>query len=331
MYKRGAVIGKFYPFHLGHKYLIDTALLQSEKLYIMVCFRQDESIPAEVRYDWLKSTYPTAEVLLVEDEDYEQDNSRVWADLTKMWLGFTPDAVFTSESYGETWAKELGCEHVVVDEARGRVPVSGTKIRNNPYKYWDYMLPKVRQYFVKRACLVGAESTGKSTLAKELAEHYQTVWVPEYGRMHWESRLTMGKSFEWREEDFLKIVEEQNRNEDELALEANKVLICDTDNFATSIWFERYMGYRSWLIGEAAKNREYDLYILPDVNTPFEDDGTRDGEHLRGWMHARFVDELERAGKKYIEVKGNREERLKQATQEIDKLFKNKTKGAKIT
>lgn len=324
MFRRGAVIGKFYPFHLGHKYLLDYAQSNSLELNIIVCWNRNESIPPEIRYEWIRNTYPKANIFLVEDKDYDQNDSKLWAKLTKKWLRFVPDAVFTSENYGKLWSQYLGCENVEVDVARKVVPVSGTKIRNNPIKYWDYMLPEVRSYFAKKICIVGAESTGKSTLALDLARRLQTVWVPEYGRTHWEARLPKGEQFIWSEKDFIKICEEQNKQEDELLVEANKVLICDTDAFATSIWFERYMNYDSKVIQNFSEKREPDLYILTDVNTPFEDDGTRDGEHLRDWMHQRFIEELDKKSIPYVIVSGTRKERVGQASIEISKLLLNK-------
>lgn len=132
----------------------------------MICWNRNESIPPEIRYQWLKQTYPLAHILLVEDEDYDQDDSKLWAKLTIQWLGFKPDAVFTSEEYGDTWAKCLKTTHVMVDRKRENRPISGTMIRKNPYKYWEYMLPVVRAYFVKKICIVGAESTGKTTLSQ---------------------------------------------------------------------------------------------------------------------------------------------------------------------
>jgi NadR type nicotinamide-nucleotide adenylyltransferase len=321
MFKTGAVIGKFYPFHLGHKYLIDVAQTQAQNLYIMVCWNKSETIPAELRYKWLSEAYPSATVMLIEDLDYDQEDSKLWAKLTKEWLGFTPEAVFTSEKYGDKWAEYLGCKHVQVDIDRKTFPVSGTKIRSNPYKNWELMTPTVRSYFAKKVVLVGSESTGKSTLSQDLAKHYKTVWVPEYGRTHWEARLPKGADFVWSEKDFIKIAVEQNRHETELISEANKVLICDTDVFATSIWFERYMNYKPKIIDDLAAQSEPSLYILTDVDTPFEDDGTRDGEHLRVWMHRRFVDELTKKNVPWISVSGSRSERLKQAVKAIDALI----------
>jgi NadR type nicotinamide-nucleotide adenylyltransferase len=321
MFNKGAVIGKFYPFHLGHKYLIDTALSKCRELSIMICWNKNETIAPEVRYQWIRETYPLVRILLVEDEDFDQDDSELWAGLTIKWLGFKPDVVFTSEEYGKHWAKYLKTNHILVDKERDVYSISGTKIRSNPYKYWEYMLPHVRAYFVKRVCIVGAESTGKTTLSRALAEHFKTPWVPEYGRMHWEARLTMGKNFIWDEGDFVKISEEQNKLEDELAKEANKILICDTDAFATSIWFERYMGYKSKALDQYWADRKYDLYILSDPSVPFEDDGTRDGEHLREWMHNIFLKELKQRAVPFVKVSGDAKNVRAAAIRAIEGLY----------
>src|SRR5215813_4399309 len=179
--KRGLVIGKFYPPHRGHKYLIDRAESQSDELWIIVCGKPEEIPAADLRAVWLREIHPKAKVLVIEDK-YDQDDSKLWSELTLSWLGFTPDVVFTSEDYGEHYARYLGCRHVQVDKARQAFPISGTEVRKNPFACWQFLEPSVRAYYAKRICIVGAESTGKTTLAQILAEYYQTVWVEAYGR-----------------------------------------------------------------------------------------------------------------------------------------------------
>jgi cytidyltransferase-like protein len=72
MYKTGLIIGKFYPFHLGHKHLIDVAQSKVRDLYIIVSWSRKETIPGEVRYSWVKNAFPNARVLMVEDKDYDK-------------------------------------------------------------------------------------------------------------------------------------------------------------------------------------------------------------------------------------------------------------------
>src|SRR5213593_2519138 len=98
-----------------------------------------------------------------------------------------PGWVSRHEAY-ERFAGLLRAEHVVLDAARELVPVSGTLVRADPYRYRALMSPLVYASLVRRVALVGTESTGKSTLARALAERLQTVWVDEYGRELWEAQ-----------------------------------------------------------------------------------------------------------------------------------------------
>src|SRR4051812_25881583 len=97
--------------------------------------------------------------------------------------------------------------------------------------------PRLTNDLGLRVVLVGAESTGKTTLARLLAAHYQTAWVPEYGRPYWDGLLT-STSAAYTTEDFVHIAVTQQRMEDMLARHANRVLICDTDAFTTWLWHE---------------------------------------------------------------------------------------------
>ena len=169
---------------------------------------------------------------------------------------------------------------------------------------------------------MGAESTGTTTMAKSLAEYYKTVWIPEFGRTYWEAKMYLPESSNWRTKEFTYIAREQNRMEDKLARIANKILICDTDSFATTLWHERYIGFISEEVYALNKYRNYDLYFLTGDEIQFVQDGTRDGEHIRHSMHKRFEDELRKRNKKYILLSGNHETRLKRAIEECDKLIR---------
>ncbi len=320
---RGLVIGKFYPPHRGHKFLIDTALGAVDHLDVLVCVRADQTIPGDLRQRWLQEIHPSAHVIQVDDFG-EDDNSKAWAEYTRARLGYAPDIVFTSESYGELYARYLGCRHVLVDQDRRAVQISATEVRANPLKHWDFLEPCVRAHFAMRICIVGAESTGTTTLAQDLAEHYQTVWVPEYGRKYCEDLSASGVdlwNYSWRSEEFLKIADTQCELEDSLAREANRVLICDTDPLATGIWHERYMRFRSPEIEKLAKSRRYQLYFLTDCDIPFVQDGLRDGETIRQWMTHRFEERLAECHIPWIKVSGTPPDRLKSSVEHIDRLF----------
>lgn len=318
-WRTGVVIGKFYPPHRGHKYLIDSAAARVDRLTVIVCGKPEQLLGGELRAAWLRAIHPGVRVLAI-DDGYPDDDSRLWAELTIGWLGGAPDVVFTSEAYGDTYARHLGCRHVEVDRARRAVPCSGTAIRADPLAQWAYLEPPVRSHFARRVCVVGAESTGTTTLALALAAHYDTAWVPEYGREYSEAKLARGEYDRWTSDEFAHIAAEQGRREDVAAPRANRVLICDTDAFATGIWHRRYLGARSAAVEALADCYRPDLYLLTDVGIPFVQDGTRDGEAIRGWMHDTFVAELAAQRRPYVPIAGSPEERLARAVRAIGTL-----------
>ncbi len=321
MRSRGLIVGKFYPPHRGHKYLIDSAAAQVDELHVIVCGKPDHVPSGEIRAAWLQEIHPDVRVMLIDDR-LDAEDSRLWAENSIRWLGFVPDVVFTSEDYGEQFAHFLGCRHIQVDKARVAVPISGTLVRCDPLSCWEYLEPPVRACYAKRICLVGAESTGKTTLAQQLAEHYQTTWVPEYGREYSLRMLEAYAEYRWQSADFEHIAQTQCDREDLAARVCNRILICDTDAFATSIWHHRYLGERSPVVERIAANHSKpDLYLVPDVATPFVQDGTRDGEAIREWMHEVFVAKLMEDGRRYQLLEGSFDQRRAQAIEAIDKLL----------
>ncbi len=308
----GVIIGKFLPPHHGHKFFIETAASQVDELTVFVCGHHDDFIDVVVRARWLREIHPNVRILSVYDIYDDDANSPLWANLTMTWLGYKPDVAFTSEDYGERWAKEMGSDHVLVDFERKKVPMSGTKVRAAPLENWDYIEPVVRAHYARRICVLGAESTGSTTLAEALAERYQTNWVPEYGREYCE-KYWDGLDYVWKSEEFTVIAREQTRRENEAAKWCNKVLICDTNAFATRLWHERYMGFFSPAVDEIVDQTPKPvLYVLTDIDIPFVQDGIRDGEHIRAQMHARFIEELEKQDVPWILVSGTIEERIAQ-------------------
>lgn len=314
---RGLVVGKFYPPHRGHQHLIETALAQVDHLTIILCWRPEERIAGELRRRWLAELYPQATVLAIHDT-YDADDSRLWAENTIRWLGAAPDAVFTSEDYGHTYAHYLGCRHVQVDRDRVRVPVSGTAVRRDPWAHREFLDPIVRAHFLHRIRIVGAESTGTTTLAEALARHLGTVWVPEFGRLFaaWKDAQPGAP---WLSSDFATIARTQLAWEDAAARVADRYLVCDTDAFATALWHRAYLGYPSPEVEAIAGERRYALTLLTDIDIPFAQDGTRD-ERRRETMHRWFLDELAARGEPYQLIAGSPAARLATAAAAIDAL-----------
>jgi nicotinamide riboside kinase len=122
-------------------------------------------------------------------------------------------------------------------------------------------------------------------------------------------------------EEFAHIAARQCELEEEAARRAHRILVCDTDAFATGVWHRRYMNARSPEVERiVAGHRRPDLYLLTDIATPFVQDGTRDGEHVREWMHETFVEELNAQGRAYRLVSGAHGERVRQAVGYIEEL-----------
>lgn len=325
MFTHSLVIGKFYPPHRGHKYLIETAVARSEEVTVIVCWKDGQSISGIERAKWIETIHPTVHVKLLDDNRLTDDDSAGWAKNTLTILGFTPDAVFTSEAYGDAYASHMGCIHVLVDKDRTHIPISATLVRSDPVKYAGFLEPNVRAYFAKRVCVVGAESTGTTTLAEDLARHYQTVWVPEYGRFYSAGKLYGDSNATWRSDEFTYIAKAQAQLEDTLAESSNGLVICDTDPFATSIWHERYMETRSNAVEKIADSRHYDMYLLTGDEIPFVQDGLRDGEHIRHEMHQTFIKRLKDTKRPYRLLTGSREERLRAAIIIIDQEVLHRT------
>lgn len=315
----GFVIGKFYPFHLGHMYLLDVARSQCDRLIVWVCDKAQQEVLGSLRADWIRELYPDVEVRVVSDT-LDDSDSAAWAAYTIRVLGRAPDIVFTSEDYGDEYARLMGSRHVQVDRRREHIPVSGTVIRRDAVAQWHYLSPPVRAHYAKRVVVVGAESTGTTTLARALADHYQTVWVPEYGREYAERKTARGDAV-WVGDEFIHIAAEQCRREDEAARHAMGILVCDTDALATALWYERYIGNESRAVKAIADAQRPRVYILTGDEIPFVQDGTRDGEHIRHDMHAAFIKALAAQKHPSVLVTGSHEQRMRQAVAFIDSLL----------
>lgn len=306
---RGLVWGKFLPLHAGHVHLIETALAATDELVVVLGARRDEPIPRATREGWLRELFPTADIRAHWDDlPVDYDDPAVWDLQLAQLREVVPedvDVVFTSEAYGDELARRLAARHVCVDLTRTTYPVSGTAVRADLAGTWRLLPPPVKQSLCRRVIVLGAESTGTTTLAEALAAELGTTWVPEFGRQ-WTYDREPGP---WRSEEFDHVARTQNAQEDAAARAARVPwVVGDTDALATTVWHERYLGAPM----HHGHVRVPYLYVLTRDDIPFVQDGIRDGEHLRGQMTARFREVLAAQPARWVEVSGAVPERLAQ-------------------
>lgn len=350
----GLIIGKFYPPHAGHRLLIETAARACSRVTVIVMASSQESISLAQRVQWMREIHRVTRNVQVtgiqDDVPVDYDDAFIWDEhvaLMRQALdavdGGNVNAVFTSEPYGVELARRLGARPVTLDLSRMLVPISATQVRADVPAAWNFLAPPVRAALALRVVVLGAESTGTTTLSQAIATELRrrpgadglTRWVPEYGRDY-----SVGKcadavvaaqlngqevpgfaSLRWSTSEFMTIARTQRRMEEAEARVGGPVLVCDTDVFATSVWHERYRVRRSRAVEALADRRPGDLYLLTHHDgVPFVQDGIRDGEAFRDWMTMRFIERLQQSARHFVILKGTHETRLALAMQAIDDL-----------
>ncbi|HTO09104.1 MAG TPA: AAA family ATPase [Myxococcota bacterium] len=347
----GLVLGKFYPPHAGHHLLVRTAARACAQVTVLALASPRESLPLDLRVAWLREVHAADRNVTVlggmDEHPIDYDDPGVW-DLHMALVnallaaaGRPPvDAVFTSEAYGDELARRLGARHCPIDLERALAPVSATEVRRDPAGHWQHLAAPVRAHLARRVVVVGAESTGKTTLARELRDSLaarggalaETRWVPEHGRDYTVDKLALARAeaawrgapapgmadLAWPTSDFVAIARAQNALEEREARVGGPVLVCDTDALATSIWHERYRGARASEV-EALGDPPPSLYLVTHHDdVPFHQDGIRDGEHIRAWMTARFVERLRGTRHRVELVRGARAARLERSLALVD-------------
>jgi NadR type nicotinamide-nucleotide adenylyltransferase len=169
---------------------------------------------------------------------------------------------------------------------------------------------------LKRVAIVGPECTGKSELAKFLAEHYNTQWVPEFARSYIDAL-----DRPYTKEDLLLIAKGQIEFEDKISVQSKKLIICDTTLLVIKIWSEFKYGVCDPAILTALKKRSYDLYLLTHIDLPWEEDPQREHPHQREELFKLYKSEVEKMGVPFIIIRGNRAARREVAIKAIDDIL----------
>ncbi|MBS1533019.1 MAG: ATP-binding protein [Bacteroidetes bacterium] len=169
------------------------------------------------------------------------------------------------------------------------------------------------KFEIKKIAIVGPESTGKSTMSAFLAEHYQTAWVPEFARDYC-AALTEPPT--WQDE--INMFYGQVALEEEYLPKANKLLICDTTFITVKIWSDHTFGRSPQEVLDELPKRPYDLYLLLDIDMPWEYDPLRDFPHLREHFMGVWHKELKELDANYVVISGLGQERYDSALKAID-------------
>jgi NadR type nicotinamide-nucleotide adenylyltransferase len=168
----------------------------------------------------------------------------------------------------------------------------------------------------KRVLILGPESTGKSTLSRQLSTEYKEPWVPEYAREFLEK---LGR--EYRYEDLLEIGKGQIELEEQQAKIAKLFLFCDTDLRVIHIWSQHRFGKTDPWVKEQISARKYSLILLTDTDLPWEPDPQREYPELemRQYFFEKYLKLAEESGFPYEIVSGGEQQRLDQAKEYINK------------
>jgi len=321
--KRGLTLGKYAPLHKGHQLVIETALSEMDEVVAIIYDCPETThVPLTVRADWLRALYPRARVIEAWDGPTEVGDTPAIRQRHEAYVidqlkvsGITH--FYSSEFYGEHMSRALGAVNRMVDAQRTIVPVSGMRIRSDLFAFRDYLHPRVYRDLITNVVLLGAPSTGKTTLAQRLAAELDTVWMPEYGREYWEQhqvdrRLTP--------EQLTEIAEGHLEREERLLGEANGFLFTDTNAITTYTFARYYHGRVTPRLSRLAEQAawRYDLVFVCDVDIPYDDTWDRSGEANRAAFQQQTLGELLARKIPYWVLRGNLEARAARVREVLD-------------
>ncbi|MDY4387087.1 multifunctional transcriptional regulator/nicotinamide-nucleotide adenylyltransferase/ribosylnicotinamide kinase NadR [Pectobacterium aroidearum] len=291
----GVVFGKFYPLHTGHIYLIQRACSQVDELHVILGYDEprdrllfenssmSQQPTVSDRLRWLLQTFKYQKNIHIHafNEQGMEPYPHGWDVWSKGIQAFmqeksiTPNFVYTSEEQDAPQYREhLGIEAVLIDPQRSFMNISGSQIRHDPFRYWDYIPTEVKPFFVRTVAILGGESSGKSTLVNKLANIFNTTSAWEYGRDYVFSHLG-GDEMALQYSDYDKIALGQAQYIDFAVKYANKVAFIDTDFVTTQAFCKKYEGREHPFVQALIDEYRFDLVILLENNTPWVADGLR--------------------------------------------------------
>ena len=315
--------------HKGHQLLIDTALSEMDEVTVIIYDAPETTpVPLNVRSNWLRTLYP--QVIIIEAWDgptevgdspeVKQGHEKYVVEKLKI-SGITH--FYSSEFYGEHMSIALGAVNRLVDSPRDMIPISGKKIRENPFFYHHYISPVVYQDLITNVVFLGAPCTGKTTIASKMAEEFKTVWMPEYGREYWEKNQVNRKL---SPEQLVEIAEGHLERENHLLYQADQYLFTDTNAITTFMFSQYYHQSVSFRLIELANlsQSRYDLFFLCDLDIPYDDTWDRSGDVSRLTFQKQIRGDLLARKTPFIFLSGNLETRIEKVKKILSKFQKYK-------
>ncbi|TEW51447.1 AAA family ATPase [Psychromonas algicola] len=325
---RGFLLGKFMPFHKGHEFLCKVAMNRVDELIVLVCSRDIEPINGPLRYQWVKGALPDKVKVIHLHRDIPQEPKdhpdfwNIWRKTINDLVKGQIDYVFGSESYVHQLADELNAKPFIVDIERVTFPISGTKVRDDLTKYWQFLPSNVQASYRKRVCLLGAESVGKSTLCKMLSSRFDSQAIHEYGRTY-DAEFKQGK--DWEAENFIEIALGHIAIREETVSLSNYLCFEDTDLLQTMVWAKYLLGEIPSALHELLDHwQPADEYLLLSSEVNWVDDGTRySGDlNIRNWFFCELKMLLETLQLNYQVIDSdNWESRQTQATKVVERVL----------
>lgn len=334
--------GKFLIVHQGHVHAVRKAAAMVDTLYIIVTHNpalERESyfsnskldpISVEQRLRWwhqITKDNDNIKVYSVEEPNTNSTSNpkpdwQACATKIKAIIAKPIDIVFSSELSYSHYFDSLypNARHVIIDSQRQAYPISASQIRyEGVIKHWQQLPDAVKPYFAKSVVIIGTESTGKTTLARTLADAYHTSWVEEAGRNFYKD---IGAEIVLLE-DFAQIAYQHKYNERQARKSANKVYFVDTEAITTQLFSMIYLDVRQKVLDEMVSLQHYDLWLFLEPDVTWVADGLRSfGDDEQRQKHNQLLKSLlVEFNISYHSISGNYAKRYKIATTYIDKLL----------
>lgn len=321
---KGFVFGKFYPFHTGHQKMIEFAL-EKGSVTVLVCEEEKEKIDGNIRKEWIKETFRNNKNLKVKVFKYKEADfpntsvsdwevSKIWSQVFREYFK-DEDFLVTSEEYGEMLSVMMDIDHFMFDENRENIRISASEIRENIFKYWNYLPLAVQKYFALKVVFLGTESTGKTVMTNNLSEYFKANKVSEAGR----DLISDSKQFEF--EDLEKVYTIHASQIENVNYGKSFLTIIDTDIHITKSYSEFIFGKKLSVPNEIIEKNKADLYLYSTKDAEYIQDGTRLEFEERNQLDESHRKILKEEKIDFLELSGSWLERERRAIHFIENLI----------